>query len=467
MTLEALTEDALVEQPALRVLERLGWTVASGMNETFGFGASLGRKAMTEPVLGDAVERALERLNPTLDPRARTDAMQKLLEKRPTDRVRTNREVWQLLRDGAPVTATNRLGDSETTRARFIDWSDPTANEYVAVSQFWFAGRLYKRRADIVLFVNGLPLVFIELKVSHKNIRDAYDKNLTDYRDTIEPLFAFNAFVILSNGAQTRVGSTYAPWDFFGEWKRVNAEGERGVVSLETALRGTCEPSRLLDLAENFIAYTERRGGLVKAFAKNHQYLGVNNAISALGDAQDSAGRLGVFWHTQGSGKSLSMLWFTQKVLRKLPGGWTFVLVTDRRELDEQLYTEFADSVAVTAGREVHAESSAQLRELLGQDHRYVFTLIHKFIPAERRAEMPVLSERSDIIVITDEAHRSQYDQLAANMRRALPNASFLGFTGTPLIAGEEEETRRVFGDYVSVYNFRDSIADGATVPLF
>ena len=289
---------------------------------------------------------------------------------------------------------------------------------------------------------------------------------LRDYRDTVPHLFWFNAFVVLSNGADTLVGSTSAPWGHFAEWKKIDSEGEQGVVSLETALRGTCERHRLLDLVENFVAFMERPGGLVKAFAKNHQFLGVNNSLEALREVKQREGRLGVFWHTQGSGKSLSMLWFTQKVLRKEPGNWTFVLVTDRKELDEQLYGDFADCGVITSGQEVHAETSAHLRELLGQDHRYVFTLIHKFIPPEKGQAMPVLSERGDIVVITDEAHRSQYDMLAANMRLALPNASFIGFTGTPLIAGEEE-TRRVFGDYVSIYNFRDSIADGATVPLY
>ncbi len=257
-------------------------------------------------------------------------------------------------------------------------------------------------------------------------------------------------------------------WDHFNEWKKINSEGEVGVVSLETALRGTCDRYRLLDLVENFVSYTERPGGLVKAVAKNHQYLGVNSAIEALHSARAAkSSQLGVFWHTQGSGKSLANLWFTQKVLRRLPGNWTFVEVTDRKELDDQLYEDFADSGLLTAGENVHAETSEHLRELLGQDHRYVFTLIHKFRPPDAGLPMPVLSERDNIIVITDEAHRSQYDQLAWNMRQALPNASFLGFTGTPLIAGEEELTRQVFGDYVSVYNFRDSIIDGATVPLY
>ena len=252
-------------------------------------------------------------------------------------------------------------------------------------------------------------------------------------------LFWFNAFVVLSNGADTRVGATFAPWGHFAEWKKIDSEGEQGVVSLETALRGTCERHRLLDLVENFVAFTERPGGLVKAFAKNHQFLGVNSSLEALRGLARRRGRLGVFWHTQGSGKSLSMLWFTRKVLRKEPGNWTFVLVTDRRELDEQLYGDFADSGAITPGQRVHARTSAHLRELLSRDHRYVFTLIHKFIPPDRGQPMPVLSERDDIVVITDEAHRSQYDTLAANMRLALPNASFLGFTGTPLIAGEEQ----------------------------
>ena len=382
------------------------------------------------------------------------------------DRVRANREVYDLLRVGARVETAGGNGERRAVTVRFVDWNQADANDWLAVSQFWIAGDMYKRRADVVLFVNGIPLVFIELKVSHKSVRNAYDANLRDYRDTVPHVFWFTAFVILSNGADTLVGSTFAPWGHFAEWKKINSEGEQGVVSLETALRGTCERHRLLDLVENFVAYTERPGGLVKAFAKNHQFLGVNNSLEALRELQQRQGRLGVFWHTQGSGKSLSMLWFTQKVLRKQPGNWTFVLVTDRKELDEQLYGDFADSGVITSGQEVHAKDSAHLRELLGQDHRYVFTLIHKFIPAEKGQQMPVLSERDDIVVITDEAHRSQYDTLAANMRLALPNASFLGFTGTPLIVGEEQ-TRQVFGDYVSIYNFRDSIADGATVPLY
>ncbi|WP_420625598.1 HsdR family type I site-specific deoxyribonuclease [Candidatus Poriferisodalis sp.] len=468
MSAGRLTEDELVEQPALRLLAQLGWEVASGFEETLGPAGTLGRDAQSEPVLGHRLRDSLRNLNPGLPDSALEEAAEQFVEDRSAmDRVRANREVYALLREGAKVETAGSDGTRRTVTVRFIDWNHTDENDWLAVSQFWIIGDMYKRRADVVLFVNGIPLVFIEFKASHKNVRDAYDANLRDYRDTVPHLFWFNAFVVLSNGADTKVGSTFAPWANFAEWKKINSEGEQGVVSLETALRGTCEPHRLLDLAENFVAFTERPGGLVKAFAKNHQFLGVNNSLEALRELKQREGRLGVFWHTQGSGKSLSMLWFTQKVLRKEPGNWTFVLVTDRKELDEQLYEQFTDSGVITTGQEVHAETSANLRGLLAQDHRYVFTLIHKFIPPEKGQPMPVLSERDDIVVITDEAHRSQYDTLAANMRLALPNASFLGFTGTPLIAGEEEQTRRVFGDYVSIYNFRDSIADGATVPLY
>jgi len=281
-------------------------------------------------------------------------------------------------------------------------------------------------------------------------------------------VFVPNGFIIVSNGADSKVGTVSSAWEHFGEWKKISDEAEQGVVSLETMIRGTCDKTRLLDLVENFTAFIERPGGLVKLLAKNHQYLGVNNAIERLVELREAPpkerGRLGVFWHTQGSGKTMSMLFFSTKVHRLLPGNWTFVMVTDRKDLDDQLYEEFTDAGVLTESH-VQATSAENLRKLLEEDHRYVFTLIHKF-RAERGETYPVVSSRSDVIVITDEAHRSQYDVLALNMRNALPNASFLGFTGTPLIVGEER-TREVFGDYVSKYDFGASIQDGATVPLF
>ncbi|MEZ5305308.1 MAG: HsdR family type I site-specific deoxyribonuclease, partial [Verrucomicrobiales bacterium] len=266
----------------------------------------------------------------------------------------------------------------------------------------------------------------------------------------------------VSNGVQSKIGSLTAAWEHFADWKKVAAEDETPDISLHTLLRGTCEKGRLLDLLENFCRFSESKGAVGKLVARNHQFLGVNRAVEALRTAEDN--RIGVFWHTQGSGKSYSMVFFAEKVFRKLAGNWTFVVITDRQELDTQIYRTFATCGAATEGH-CQATSTSHLRKLLGEDHRYVFTLIHKF-RTDPGTLHPVLSERDDIIVLTDEAHHSQYDTLAMNMRTALPNAKFVAFTGTPLIAGEER-TREVFGDYVSIYDFQQSVEDGATVPLF
>jgi type I restriction enzyme R subunit len=376
-----------------------------------------------------------------------------------------NREIYQLLRNGVKVHIPDPEGGGERVETvRLVDWDNHANNDFLLVSQFWLVGEMYKRRADLVGFVNGIPLLFVELKAAHKQIQTAYTGNLTDYKDTVPQLFWFNAFIILSNGSEAKVGSITSDWGHFNDWKKINSEGEEGVISLETVLRGTCEPIRFLDILENFLLFMEVRGGIVKVVPKNHQYHGVENAMAVLREIKNRKGRLGVFWHTQGSGKSISMIFFSQKVLRKVPGNWTFVVVTDRQELDDQIYKTFANAGVITEGH-CQAESSKDLRRLLTEDHRFVFTLIHKF-RTEDGSPHPVLSQRDDIIVITDEAHRSQYDTLALNMRNALPKASFLAFTGTPLIIGEEK-TREVFGDYVSIYNFKQSVDDGATVPLY
>ena len=319
-------------------------------------------------------------------------------------------------------------------------------------------------------FVNGIPFVFIEFKAPNVALKSAFDDNLRDYRgQSIPQLFHPNAFILLSNGSETKIGTLTSEWEHFFDWKRISDEGEAGKISLDTALRGLCDRTRLLDIIENFTVFEETKGGLVKKIAQNHQYLGVNRAIAKMIELKqtdpEGAKRLGVFWHTQGSGKSLSMVFFTEKVHRKLAGNWTFVIVTDREELDDQISKTFkaVGAVSTVAAR---ATSRAHLKQLLTQDERYVFTLIQKFQTTQGE-QYPELSDRRDIIVITDEAHRSQYDVFAFNMRNALPHAGFLGFTGTPLIKGQEERTREVFGDYVSVYDFARSVEDGATVPLF
>ena len=452
--MSSYSEDTLVEQPAIKLLAELGWETVRSRD--------LNRETQSDAILTARLCPALGRLNPHVPPEAIDQAVAELTRNRSSmSLVAANRELYHLLKNGVRTTVTDSENDGETVEiVRVIDWDEPANNDFLLCSQFRLTGEMHTRRADLVGFVNGLSLVLIELKAVHRRLQTAYNNNLRDYKDAVPHLFWANALIIISNGSESRVGSITAEWEHFAEWKKVGSEGEEGRVSLETMLRGVCDPVRLLDLMENFTLFQDVPGGTIKLTAKNHQYLGVNNALAAL-----RCGRqLGVFWHTQGSGKSVSMMFFAQKVLRKMPGNWTFVIVTDRRELDGQIYKHFVASGVVTEGR-AHADSSQHLRQLLGEDHRYVFTLIHKFRTATGESH-PVLSERSDIIVITDEAHRSQYDTLALNMRTALPNAAFMAFTGTPLIEGEEK-TRQVFGDYVSVYNFQQSVADGATVPLY
>lgn len=329
-------------------------------------------------------------------------------------------------------------------------------------------------------FVNGLPLVFIELKNIGKRIEDAYQNNLRDYLENVPQLFWTNAFIILSNGLKSLIGTITSSFEHFKEWKRVEREDEVPQETLDVMIRGVCEKTRLLDLVENFIVFSDQQSKTAKIIAQNHQYLGVNNAlaaVAALAEHKDEAARrrLGVFWHTQGSGKSLSMVFFSQKVQRKLEGNWTFVVVTDRDDLDAQIYKTFVGCGVVQApgaGKKsekdqgVQAKNGKHLKKLLEEDHRYVFTLIQKFRTEIKGAKYEKISDRSDIIVMADEAHRSQYDTFALNLRNALPNAAFIGFTGTPLLAGEEK-TMQVFGNYVSVYNFRQAIEDNATVPLW
>ncbi len=461
MTPKGYTEDALVEQPAIALLAELGWKTFDAYSE-FDRGVSpLGRETKADVILKTCLREALLRLNPDVS----VDSVHQAIEELSRDRSRmsavaANREVYHLLKNGVRVPVPDPEGDGETVEVvRLIDWDNPANNDFLICSQLWISGEMHTRRADLIGFVNGMPLLFIELKAAHRRLETAFTGNLRDYKDTIPQLFWPNALIILSNGSQSRVGSITAGWEHFAEWKKVGSEDESGRVSLETILRGVCATKRFLDLVENFCLFQEAPGGMIKLTAKNHQYLGVNNALEAMSDIRQREGRLGVFWHTQGSGKSVSMIFFAQKVLRKLPGNWTFVVVTDRQELDGQIYKNFSSAGVVTEGR-AQAENSMHLRQLLSEDHRYIFTLIHKFRIPE------LVSTRNDIIVITDEAHRSQYDTLALNMRTALPNAAFLAFTGTPLIVGEEK-TRQVFGDYISVYDFQQSVADGSTVPLY
>ncbi len=465
MSTHPFSEDQLVEQPAIRLFAALGWQTAIALEETFGSGGTLGRATRNEVVLLDRLRSVLTKLNGNLPAEAIQTAIDELTRDRSAmSLVAANREVYRLYKEGVPVyVPDHEHGGQKTERLRVLDWQQPENNDFLLVSQFSVVGNLYTCRPDLVGFVNGLPWVVIELKKPGVPAQVAFVENLTHYKNEIPQLFWFNAFLIASNGTDSRVGSLTADWERFFEWKRIEREDEPRRVSLEVMLRGTCARARLLDFVENFTLFSEHKAGLVKIVGQNHQVLGVDNAIASMLKARALGhGRGGVFWQTQGAGKSFSMVFFAQKVLRTVPGNWTFVVVTDRVELDDQIAKTFkaVGAVSEAEGDRCHAASGAHLRELLRGNHRYVFTLIHKFQSPD------ALTDRSDVIVLTDEAHRSQYDTLALNMRAALPRATFLAFTGTPLIAGEER-TKEVFGSYVSIYDFQQSVEDGATVPLY
>jgi len=457
------SEDNLVEQTATKLVKELWADSACHINAyTDEEDARLGREHRGEVVLTKYLLPALETINPELPKEALDQAVEQLTRSRShMSLVNANKEIYTLLRDGASVQVMNRDGEYETETARFFDFSNPANNSFLCVSQLWVVGEMHTRRPDVVLFVNGIPLVLLELKASHKSLVDAYRDNLRDYKDTIPKLLWYNMGVIISNGIENKFGSITSSFEFFNEWKKAESEDDKPKTDLATIIRGVCDKTRLLDIFENFILYDESGSGEAKKIVPRYfQYYGVNRAFQKVIDREQNDGKLGVFWHTQGSGKSYSMVFLSQKVFRKLPGNFTFVIVTDRSDLDRQAYKNFA-TVGAVYEQEVHASSIVNLKELLRADHRQIFTTIQKFQDVDR-----AVSDRDDIIVMTDEAHRSQYDLWAMNMRRALPNASFIGFTGTPLMVGEEK-TRETFGPDVSVYNFGDSVRDGATVPLY
>ena len=457
------TEDTLVQQTTAEYLhDKLGWESVYAYNqETFGPDGTLGRTSDREVVLTRYLRTKLEELNPGLPHDAYRDALRQIIETSASQTMlATNREKYSLLKDGVQVSFRDDKGELKKQRLRVFNFEEPEKNHFLCVRELWVKGDLYRRRTDIVGFVNGIPLLFIECKNVHKDLEVAYNKNLADYKDTIQPLFHHNAFIVLANGLEAKLGSLSGKFIHFGAWKRL-AEEEPGVVDMETLLKGVCQKRNFMDIFENFIVFDDSSGKTVKIIARNHQFLGVNRAIRALETRQERQRKLGVFWHTQGAGKSYSMVFFTRKVHRKLGGNFTFLICTDRDDLDRQIYNTFAGCGLADNDRDpCRASSERHLKRLLGQQKAIIFSLIQKF------NKDTIYSQRDDIIVITDEAHRTQYGTLALNMRNALPNASYIGFTGTPLFK-DDEITRRVFGDYVSTYDFQRAVEDKATVPLY
>ena len=461
------TEDTLVQQTTADYLERqLGWeSVYAYNNEDFGPDSLLGRASDREVVLTRPLREKLVELNPGLPEVAYDDAVRQIVATVASQTiVATNREKYALIRDGVQVTFRNDKGERVRDRLRVFDFDDPTNNHFLCVRELWVHGDLYRRRADIIGFVNGLPLLFIECKNIHRDLKVAFEQNYSDYRDTIPHLFHHNAIVMFGNGEKAKIGSITSRWEHFHEWKRL-AEEEPGAVDMETLLKGICDKRNFMDLVENFILFDESSGEPKKILARNHQFLGVNRAVEAVRERETRQGRLGVFWHTQGAGKSYSMVMFTRKVHRKLGGNFTFLVLTDRDDLDAQIYKTFAGCGVVDHDTEpCRASSGKDLSRLLAEHKSHVFSLIQKF--NQDVDPDSGYTRRDDIIVITDEAHRTQYGTLALNMRNALPKASYIGFTGTPLFT-DDEITRRVFGEYVSTYDFQRAVEDNATVPLY
>ena len=467
MTSTTYTEDTLVQQTTADYLEhQLGWeSVYAYNNEDFGPDSLLGRSSDREVVLTRVLRERLSALNPGLPEVAYAEAVRQLTATVTSQTlVAANREQYARMRDGVQVSFRNDTDELVRERLRVLDFDEPEHNHFLCVRELWVRGELYRRRADIVGFVNGLPLLFIECKNIHRNLQTAFEQNYSDYRDTIPHLFHHNAIVLFGNGAEAKLGSITSQWEHFHEWKRLD-EAEPGAVDMETLLKGVCDKRNFLDLVENFILFDESSGELKKILARNHQFLGVNRAIEAVRTREARQRRLGVFWHTQGAGKSYSMVMFAGKVHRTLGGNFTFLVLTDRDDLDTQIYKTFAGCGVVDHDKDpCRAASGADLRQLLARHKAYVFSLIQKFNRDLGQGES--YTARDDIIVITDEAHRTQYGTLALNLRNALPNASYIGFTGTPLFT-DDEITRQVFGEYVSTYDFQRAVEDKATVPLY
>ena len=521
------SEDRLVQATFAEHLEQvLGWDSIYAWNEeTFGPDGTLGRADTKQAVLARDLRAALEHLNPDLPASAIDDVMRDLtVYDASRSMVQHNRDFYRLIRGGVPVEYRDVQGRQKSARARVIDFDNrPGSNRFLAVRELKLTGIRtpnYNRRADLVCFVNGLPMVFIELKAVYRNIREGFDNNLSDYKDenVISHAFHHNAFLVVSNGDHARYGSITSGWGHFAEWKRLD-EVDKGSLEAEVLLNGVLAHNRLLDIFENFILFDDSKPGATrKVIARNHQVLGVNRAVASVARQErlklefppeqrlrhrvvelplefrapveylpaskrvaeaaspyipkgpvnivershPDLGRLGVFWHTQGSGKSYSMAFFAEKVRRKLEGNFTFLLMTDRKDLDGQIYKTFV-GCGIAGEKTPRAASGDDLEKLLKENHRYIFSLIHKF-NRDVDPKQPY-SERDDIVVISDEAHRTQAGRLARNMRLALPNAAFIGFTGTPLFK-QDELTKRVFGDYVSRYDFKRSEEDGATVKL-
>ena len=492
--------ESVVEQAALAWLESTGWSVRNGAAIAPGELAAE-RDDYGQVVLAQRLRDALARLNPVLPAEALDDAFRKLTRPEGAELVAHSRALHRLLVDGVTVEYRTAEGEIRGAQARVIDFDKPPANDWLAVNQFSVTENKHVRRPDVVLFVNGLPLAVVELKNAadeNATIWSAWQQ-LQTYKAEIASLFATNALLAISDGVEARVGTLTAGREWFKPWRTIAGEGlaDSHLPELQVVIEGLCAPQRFLDLVRDFIVYEDDGGGRVaKKMAGYHQFHAVQMAVretlraAELHRAGDRVGepagryeagkkpggkpgdrRVGVVWHTQGSGKSLTMAFYAGRIIREpAMENPTIVMLTDRNDLDDQLFGTFSRCKDLLRQPPVQAESRVHLRELLSvAAGGVVFTTLHKFFPEEKGDRHPTLSERRNIVVIADEAHRSQYDFIdgyARHMRDALPHASFIGFTGTPIELADAN-TRAVFGDYISVYDIQRAVQDGATVPIY
>ena len=496
---DAALSESTVEAVALDWLGSLGWTILYGPDIAPDTPAAE-RADYGEVVLHGRLRSALARLNPDLPDDALDDALRRLTRPAGATLEARNRDFHRMLVAGVAVEYADSDGRVRGGQVRVLDLDDPERNDWLAVNQFTVVENRHERRPDIVLFVNGLPLAVIEMKNpadENATIHTAFNQ-LQTYEAEIPSLFAFNAALVVSDGLEARIGTLTAGWEWFKRWRTIAGEAlaDPSLPQLRVLLEGTCDPHRLLALVRDFIVFEDDgSGALVKKMAGYHQFHAVQTAVTetlraaALRQAvahDDARGRsesdrqpggargdrrIGVVWHTQGSGKSLTMAFYAGRIVREpAMANPTVVVLTDRNDLDDQLFTTFSRCADLLRQPPVQAESRADLRAKLAvASGGVVFTTIQKFFPEEKGDRHPLLSDRRNIVVIADEAHRSQYDFIdgyARHMRDALPNASFIGFTGTPIELADAS-TRAVFGDHISVYDIQRAVDDEATVPIY
>jgi type I restriction enzyme, R subunit len=469
--------ESIAEEACLQYFDSEGYEVLHGADVGPDTPGGI-RTSFSDVIVEGRLTEAVARLNPQLPESAVVEAVRRLrqMPSASPSVVENNRRFHQAMVEGIPVEHTRADGSRTSTQVWFVDFEDPARNDWLVVNQFTVIEGQSNRRPDIVVFLNGLPVAVFELKnpVSGSATLDSAYSQLQTYMADIPTLFAYNGLLAISDGMEARAGTLTSPWEWFKPWKTVDGEGlaSDSMLQLEVLVRGVFHKRRLLDMLRSFIVFEGDGGTPQKKIAGYHQYHAVNRAVESTLRATAAQGdkRAGVIWHTQGSGKSLSMVFYAAKIMQhpamQTP---TLVVLTDRNDLDGQLFGTFSACKHLLRETPVQANDRAHVRELLSvRSGGIVFTTIQKFMPDERGADFALLSDRRNIVCITDEAHRSQYgriDGFARHIRSGLSNASFIGFTGTPVDL-DDRNTRNVFGDYIDIYDISQAVADGATVPI-